>query len=386
MSVASEKSAVAGKIGETLFPNSLPFAYQTSRLLCEAPWGGGEAMEVQRACERMVEDDFESWYSGWKWLGDIAHDDATRALEAGHRVTARERFFAAANYYRTAEFFVGPDDERKIPTWRTMVDTFRAAGELWEPPFEWISWNYEGGKLVGYFVRPAGERKPRPTVVYLNGADGTKEESWFLGGRPLVDRGVNFVGIEGPGQGEPLRLDKQYTRPDYEVAIAPLLDELAKRDDVDSDRLALVGISMGGYYAGRIASYEPRFKAVALHGACFNIHDDLYENFPPIRPQLQWITGTFDDEKARERLKEFDLGPHLANVKSAILVAHGDDDVLVNPSAPRKTFERLPDGIDKELRIWTGDEPLGGSIHCNLDNPTQAYPFLIDWVVDRITA
>jgi dipeptidyl aminopeptidase/acylaminoacyl peptidase len=378
---------VAGKVGEKFFPNSLPFAYQTQRLLCEAPFGGGEVTEVAYAVERMTEDDFESWYDGWNWLGDVAAGDADQSAAARHYVTARERLFAAANYYRSAEFFLAPDDPRKMATWERMVNAFERAGSLFEPSFEWLSWSAPDAPDVeypGYLVKPRDTSGPVPVVVYLNGADGTKEESWYLGGKPLIDRGIAFLGIEGPGQGAPLRQHDVYTRPDYEAAVSPLLDQLEARDDIDSGRIGLVGISMGGYYAGRIASYEHRFRCVAVHGACFNIHDDLYEYFPPIRPQLEWITGTFGEEAARERLKEFDLGDHVGKIQTPIYVTHGAQDVIISPEAAKKTWERLT-VEDKTLRIWE-EEDIGGAIHCSLDNPTQAYPEIADWLADRLTA
>jgi dienelactone hydrolase len=382
MTATATPMPTLGKIGQLLFPTSVPFAFQTQRFVAECAFGGGEVTEVARAAERMTEGDFESWYAGWKWIADIAREDADRALADGHRVTARNRFFNAANYYRSAGFFVPPTDDRELPIWRSMVDAFVEAGKLCDPSFEWITWPYEGGTLPAYVVKPSGAEGRLPTVVYVNGSDGTKEESWFLGGRAFVDRGLMFVGIEGPGQGEPLRLGKQYTRPDYEAAVSPLLDTLVRRPDVDADRIALVGVSMGGYYATRVAAYEPRFRCLALHGACFNIHDDLYENFPPIRPRLQWVTGTFDDAAARERLQAFDLGGHAGKVRCPVYLAHGADDLLVNPAAAEKTWAELTVD-DKTKRIWTADG-LGGSPHCSIDNPMQAFPELADWVVDRL--
>ena len=375
--------AVAGKVGELFFPESIPFAYQTQRLICEAPFGGGEVTEVSYALERMTENDFESWYEGWQWLGEIANRDGQEALAAGNTVTARERLFAAANYYRSAEFFLPPTDERKMATWLQMTAAFKQAGELMEPAFEWITWtDDQGAELVGYLAKPANATGPLPVVVYINGADGTKEESWYLGGQPLIDRGIAVLCVEGPGQGEPLRVRETYTRPDYEAAISPLVDLLVERDDIDADRIGLVGISMGGYYAGRVASYEHRFRCVVLHGACFNLHDDLYEFFPPIQPQMQWIIGTFEDDAARARFKEFDLSDHLGNVKTPIYVTHGADDVIVSPAAAQKTWDALTLD-DKTLNIWEEGD-TGGSIHCSLDNPTQAYTAIADWIRNRL--
>jgi hypothetical protein len=36
------------------------------------------------------------------------------------------------------------------------------------------------------------------------------------------------------------------------------------------------------------------------------------------------------------------------------------------------------------VHIWTEDNPLGGAIHCSLDNPTQAYPEIADWMVEQL--
>lgn len=364
------------------FPDFHAFAFQTQRLIAEIPGGGADVMEIARAAERIEDGDFESWRSGWGWIADHVRGIAERNAAEGHRTSAREGYFRAANYYRSSEFFLPRDDPRKIETWRSMVDCFERAAELSEPPFEWFRSPYEQGEgLPGYLARPLGAEGPLPTVVYLNGADGTKEESWYLAGRAFVDRGVNFVAIDGPGQGEVLRLQEIYSRPDYEAAISPLYDSLAPRDDVDPDRMALVGISMGGYYAGRIACYEHRFRAFALHGACHSVLEDLYEPYEPIRRQVQWFTGTFDDAKAREALKAFDLGPHLDKVTRPTYICHGTEDVLVQPRAAEKTFAGIT-GAEKKLQWWGPEET--GSLHANVDNPSEAYPALADWVVDHL--
>lgn len=366
------------------FPNFHAFAFQTQRLLAECPAGGGEVTEVSRAVARITDGDFESWREGWQWLADHVSEVAERGREAGHLLSARDGLFRAANYYRSSEFFLPHDDPRKLETWKRMVACFQEAGDMFDPPFEWIRFPYQGGAtLPGYLARPGEAEGRLPTVVYLNGADGTKEESWYLSGRGFVDRGVNFVALDGPGQGEPLRIQEVYSRPDYEAAISPVLDQLIGRDDVDPERVALVGISMGGYYAGRIACFEHRFRCFALHGACHSVLEDLYEPYPPIRRQVQWFTGTFDDEKAREVLVGFDLGPHLERVRQPVYICHGTQDELVQPAAAQKTHDGIT-GAPRVLRWWGPEET--GSSHANVDNPTEAYPELMDWVVDRLRA
>lgn len=366
------------------FTNAPGFRFQTQRLLSQCITGGGEATEIGWAVARIVENDFDSWHDGWSWLGNRAGAHGKRALAEGHQVSARAHYFRAANYHRQAEFFLGHSDDRKIPTWQAMVDNFKQAGDLSDPPFEWLTVTADdGAQFPGYFARPEGASGKLPTVVFLNGADGTKEESWFMG-KNFVDRGLNFVTIDGPGQGEPLRLGKIYTRPDYEAVVSPLVDQIVQRDDVDPEKLVLAGASMGGYYASRVACYEPRFRGLLVHSACYNIHDDLYDNYPHIRKHLQWVTGTFDDQKARTRLKEFDLGPHLRHIRTPVFIGHGTEDSLTNPAGAEKTLKGLVnvDPRYKRIRYFTAEENAGA--HVQVDNPTEAWPEMYDWVLDQV--
>src|SRR5262249_21194851 len=103
-------------------------------------------------------------------------------------------------------------------------------------------------------------KQPPPVVVLIPGLDSTKEEIFFLE-QAFLDRGVATVSVDGPRQGEAgLGLP---IRHDYETALAPLLDLLEGRDDIDTNRLGAVGVSLGGYYAPRVAAYESRVRAVA---------------------------------------------------------------------------------------------------------------------------
>ena len=64
-------------------------------------------------------------------------------------------------------------------------------------------------------------------------------------------------------------------RHDWEVPSGAVLDcLLGQRDGIDADRVALMGMSTGGYLAPRTAAFGSRIKAVAFDG-CF----DLGENF-----------------------------------------------------------------------------------------------------------
>ena len=69
------------------------------------------------------------------------------------------------------------------------------------------------------------------------------------------------LSLDGPGQGETgFALN---IRPDYEVAVAAILDAVAGRPELDPERIGAVGVSLGGHYVVRAAAFEPRLKAIA---------------------------------------------------------------------------------------------------------------------------
>ena len=63
------------------------------------------------------------------------------------------------------------------------------------------------------------------------------------------------------------------------------------RPDVDADKISLIGQSMGGYYGGRGAAKEPRLRAAILWGACYDLTEDIYDFWPAVRSQVEWVIG-----------------------------------------------------------------------------------------------
>jgi hypothetical protein len=119
-------------------------------------------------------------------------DDGRRPerQRVGH-VSAREAFFRASNYYRTAEFFkranpVNDADVARLSGRSTQ--TFTQAAQLLDTPFEVVEIPYEGTTLPGYLFLSDHSGKPRPTIIYNNGFDSTQEESYFAIGAAALRR------------------------------------------------------------------------------------------------------------------------------------------------------------------------------------------------------
>ncbi|MEE9275912.1 MAG: prolyl oligopeptidase family serine peptidase, partial [bacterium] len=324
------------------------------------------------------EGDMEAWHREWFNLAEAVGGFGGAALEQGHRMTARAAFLRSFNYYRTSEFFLLGDD-RKIPTYKKCIGQFEKAAALFDPPLERVEVPYEGTSLPGWFIR-AGEGKG-PACILLGGADTLGEELYFLGSRELIDRGMHVLLIDGPGQGASLRLRSIFSRPDYEVPIGAMLDHLQGRPEVDPDRIGLVGRSAGGYYGPRAAAFDRRIKALVLWGANYDWTEDVYDFYPAIQRQIQYLMGAKDDAECREILKPFTLEGVLKDVRCPVLVSHGAEDRIVRPESAARTFEELT-VEDKTLKMWT-PETLGEN-HCQTDNMLNAVRFMFDWLADRV--
>ncbi|WP_244257944.1 alpha/beta fold hydrolase [Streptomyces sp. Tu 2975] len=117
------------------------------------------------------------------------------------------------------------------------------------------------------FFRPDDSAERRPTVILTNGSDGQNVDMWTYGVSAAVERGWNALVYDGPGQGQLLFVDRVVFTPRWETVVTRLVDWLAARSDVDTNRIALTGLSMGGELAPRAAAYENRIAAlVAMPG------------------------------------------------------------------------------------------------------------------------
>jgi 2,6-dihydroxypseudooxynicotine hydrolase len=131
------------------------------------------------------------------------------------------------------------------------------------PMGERVEIPYQGKSLCGILRKPAGADRP-PVMVMICGLDSAKEETEVYE-RPFLERGIAILVFDGPGQGE-----AEYDfaiRADYEVPVKAVVDYLMTRRDLDTGRIGVWGVSLGGYYAPRAAAFEPRIKAcIALAG------------------------------------------------------------------------------------------------------------------------
>jgi len=267
------------------------FSSQLLWVIGKTYYKGAEIGECLSTAYRIKEGDFESWHQEWLKTAERVNKYADESLASGHKVSARESYLRACNYYRAAEFLlIDPTDPRIQTTWGKSKECFSKAAALFSPPFEPLEIPYEQTTtLPGYFYRTDNDnssnssnnnrRTPRPTLIVHGGFDSTLEELYASAAGPALERGYNCLTFEGPGQGGVIRKQKIPFRYDWEKVVSPVVDYALSRTQVDPKHIALMGISMGGYLAARAAAFEQRISACILYNGVYVVMTLLRQVF-----------------------------------------------------------------------------------------------------------
>jgi dienelactone hydrolase len=259
-----------------LFPDDAQFWFETVRMFGADEYGAASFGEVLAVSARIKAGDYDSWYEAWNAIADrIAHEGQAQ-LGRGHRISARDSFLRASNYYRSSEFFLHaqPKDPRVARAYQQSVACYKASAALFDPPITPVEIPYEGTTLPGYLHRPGGSGRSRPLLIMHTGFDGSAEEMHVSGARAAVERGYIVLVFDGPGQFGPVHRQGLVFRPDWEKVITPVVDFALKQPGVDPKRIALLGASMGGELAPRAAAFEHRLAALIAN-------DGLYDYAAP---------------------------------------------------------------------------------------------------------
>lgn len=388
------------------------FDYQLIKAMGVADYGGSTVGECLAVAAEITDGSPQSWARGFDELAHRVEAAARRCLEAGHRVSGRDHLLRASTYYRTAEYYGDPALEVSRHTGERSRACFAEAGSLLVPPVELVDVPFEGSRLPGYFLRSGapgaggvGGSGRLPTLVCVGGFDSSAEELYFHYGAPGAERGWNVFAFDGPGQPGCMRLDPALPfRPDYEVPIAAVLDGIGARDDVDPDRLALVGESFGSYFAARSAATDPRVKALVANPPVVDMRrymeawvgSDVFGMTRDIRPedvagvpedlmpkQMQWGIesicrrfGVPSFSAWREAIAEYRLGDLVGGIHCPVLALVGDRE----GAEPLSQFEAFVEGVAGPVTARRFGVEDGASTHCQSDNIRLSAQVVFDWL------
>jgi dienelactone hydrolase len=375
------------------FPGN--FVWSNAALVTKgmAPYGAVALAEIDEVCERLRprQGEPDAWREEWCAMGRRLEAVATAADAEGRTMTAGSYFLRAGMYYFTGERFVVPG-ELKRQIGEKALECQHAGLRRRYPSLEIVEVPYEGTTLPALFLKAPGVAGPAPTVVVFDGMDNCKEMSVLFAGLEFGARGWHTLAIDGPGQGESLRLRGLSSRHDYEVPGAAAYDFVAARPDVDAGRVVVMGYSFGGYYAARIAAFERRYAAGVAFAA---LHWDLaawqreikrrHESDPTTTAQstfhFPWVMGCPDMDAAIEKARRFSLAGVAERIACPFLTVHAEDDRVV----PVASARRLHDAVGsprKHLKIFTAED--GATYHAQADNRQVAVDYIADWIAANL--
>ncbi len=337
-------------------------------------WGAASAIRSRRDCVPVFEE-----------LTD-------RTVRSG-------RLRHATSYWRLCEFFTPPEDPEKVARYQRYRDLFDAAFRGSGAVREEIA--YAGGVLPSYRMPAVGGRA-RATVLLHGGFDSLIEEFFAIWQR-LAASGYDVIAYEGPGQGGARALGGLTFDHDWEKPVGAVLDHYHVRS------AALVGISMGGYWALRAAAHEPRIDRVVAWPAVYDwlrlvpepLRDPtrvmlrrrrfmrfsirlralLSPTLHQVVHQVMYLLDSDDPLVAADWFLAMNPA-HLCSdrVTQDVLLMCGEHDAFQPPKLTRAQAEALSSARSVTVRTFT--EAEHADQHCQMGNLALACDVLISWLHD----
>ena len=319
---------------------------------------------------------------------------------------------------------VDPADSRLLGIMEKSVSNFRSACSLFDNPVETFDIPYENTTLPAYLYLPGpsnqsaghGSTEKVPLLLATNGFDSTQEELYFFTASGSASRGYAVMSFDGPGQGIVLRRGGPPIRKDWEVVISAVLDHLYKLVadhpvwNLDLDKVAIMGMAMGGYFALR-GAVDPRIKA------CISV-DGFYDFGPQVRSRtpfflkyltdaqgdalLEWASGLNMQHKQEfghlrlvfgtsscvdslRKLADMSLEspgeePICARVKCPVLVTSARDSIYT--VEPELIYEKLAGfrGSEEGLTLWDPKGAGQGSLQAKCAAVSQFQLKIFSWM------
>jgi len=258
------------------------FNYVFALLLGSSYYKAADTGACLAIADQIIDGDRASAFRALAVAADRLSRIAADAEAAGNQTTARESYMHAASYIFSATYFinlVNAPDAFKLH-WLRHQELWDKAAALFDPRAELLPFPYEKTTLPGYFFSVDGSGKRRPLIIVTNWSDGGMPTAWTFGIAPALERGYNVYAFYGPGQGTARLQQDLYARPDWENVVSPLINYLLIRRDVDPDRIALVGIGQGGYWAARAAAFESRVAACVTDPGVWDVSKAWTQSVP----------------------------------------------------------------------------------------------------------
>lgn len=331
-------------------------------------------------------------------------------LKKGHRISAGQAFLRAFGYYRAAYCAIDPADADFFPVYFKTVECFKKYLDAMSKTInhEFVEIKYKGYKFPGIFLKAENSNKPKPTILFHNGGESHKEDTFFLGGKDAIERGYNALLVDLPYDVQPRSYNpeitaKNFPQADLLGAYHAATDFLVARPDVDAKRLVVCGDSYGGMKSTFNAANDDRFAALVASAPLYSwplvIKNGVMPPFVMGDPEeskkiinsLPWLSRVtlhrvcwmhgFDSivEWLPATENNMELDPR--DLKCAFLSIRAESE---GPEVVRQATECYEKASSKKKALWIGKAEDGADFHCQINNLALRFQVQFDFLDEAL--
>ncbi|MGI9606005.1 MAG: alpha/beta hydrolase family protein [Acidimicrobiales bacterium] len=325
--------------------------------------------ELARTVERV--DTWDDWAKEWLSTGALHDARGDDLAAAGHIDSATTAWMLACSCYHVGYHVAIRDHDLHEHGLSKMLEIHDKALPHMRPAVTKFELGAGEDRIVGLLSTPASS--PAPVVLLLPGLDSTKETRHAARGA-WVARGFAVVSVDGPGQGEASRWST--IRPDYNVAVSAVIDWIEQQDELDHNRIAIIGVSLGGYYAPLAAAYDSRIAAAVGNCGPYN-WAECWNLIPQVtREAFIHYSGSQNQADALEIAAKMTLEGVAEKISCPLLIVHGERDPLI----PWEHGKRIVDEASGPAEFVL----VEGGNHGANNLPFESFPVMRDWVCDQL--
>jgi 2,6-dihydroxypseudooxynicotine hydrolase len=300
------------------------------------------------------------WDVAWTWAAQRFLGEGRVHQRVGQEDAAARSQQHAALAYHLAGMLVF-DDPRKIRALRASASSLYARSlPLLRPAVRRVEAPWRTTHLPGYLALPENVSNPVPLIVLLNGTSTSKEETLSWGGA-FLEQGLAVLALDWPGSGESSL--HVLPTPDCDDFMEGVIAVVSGEPAIDTTRIGLVGLSLGGAVGALAAANDRRVGAIVAVTPLFDPRPWFAQAQPLLRRHLATIAG--GEEHLTRLASGFALPGIIERVRCPVLVLGAGRDLIVPPeeairfcvaAGERGTLHWYPDGrhgLYEELSDWT---------------------------------
>lgn len=302
----------------------------------------------------------------------------------GYMVSARESFYIASILYGQAQWPISEPtrqnhelERRKNYCYGKYVEHADHIARQAEIP-------YQGKALPGWLHLPP-TYKPGdkvPCVITVGGMDSTKEICVALTGDQFLSRGIAVFLFDGPGQYSSALRQIYITEAGFYEAGEAVWGWLSQQPEIDTDKIAVRGVSMGSIWGTQLASVIPDVKACSVVYPSYEKGEDTAYNMysPSFKLRFMFMSNHTEEEEFDRFIQGITSEGLGAKVTFPYLVIGGEDDDFASIESTFSVLNEVK--APKELLLYKAEGHTLHSRGSSYFGPSE-WAYLSDWTVDR---